>query len=141
MSIRISCGVLAVAVTIAACDRTPPTASTEETASAAAAPDSRYSVERAVMDRLAQRFARALADPAFRAYVKGELDRSPFAEHKLQLQDFLRASDGRALKDLARLSASSQSAVEQDLRTAIPLEFYLPVPSQRAEWAGGPDIL
>src|SRR5437879_8502075 len=32
---------------------------------------------------LARSLALALGDPAFRAHVKGELDRSPFREHKL----------------------------------------------------------
>src|SRR5438093_1295894 len=35
---------------------------------------------------LARSLALALGDPAFRAHVKGELDRSPFREHKLSFQ-------------------------------------------------------
>ena len=41
----------------------------------AAAPGGR--AERAAQERLARRMAVALADPAFRAYVKDALDRSP----------------------------------------------------------------
>jgi hypothetical protein len=94
-----------------------------------------------VMDRLARRFARALADPAFRTYLKGELDQSPFVEHKLHLQGFLQGNDRKVLKEIARLSASSDSAVEADLREATPLEIYFPVSAHRAKWAGGPEVL
>jgi hypothetical protein len=93
------------------------------------------------MDRLARRVARALADPGFRAYIKGELDRSPFVEHKLQFQRFLTRADRRALRDVARLSAEPESAVQADAAAAIPLEMYFPVPGHRAAWTGGPDIL
>jgi hypothetical protein len=93
------------------------------------------------MDRLARRMARALADPEFRAYIKAELDRSPFVEHKLQLQRFLSRPDRRALRQLARVGAESESAVRADAAAAIPLEIYFPVPEHRAAWTGGPDIL
>jgi hypothetical protein len=140
MSHRISFGLIALAALAAGCDRPPPTASNEEVSSVAA-PAARHAAERAVMDRLARRLARALADPGFRAYVKGELDRSPFTEHKLQFQTLLHASNGRALKDVARLSGASESAVEADAREAIPLELYFPVPAHRAEWSGTADVL
>jgi hypothetical protein len=93
------------------------------------------------MDRLARRMARALADREFRLYVKAQLDRSPIVEHKLHLQKFLQSSGRRALRDVARLSAEAESAVEADAKVAIPLEFYFPVPAHRAAWTGGPDIL
>jgi hypothetical protein len=142
MSIRISVGVLALAATVAACDRPVPTASNEDPASqTGSSPAYDRPAERAVMDRLARRLARALADPAFRADLKRELDQSPFVEHKLQLQTFLRGRDRKALKEVARLSASSESAVEADAKEAIPLEIYFPVPAHRAGWTGGPDVL
>jgi hypothetical protein len=93
------------------------------------------------MDRLARRLARALADQDFRAYLKRELDQSPFVEHKLQLQNFLRGNDRRALKEVARLSAATEAAVDAEAGAAIPLEIYFPVPAHRAEWAGGPEVL
>jgi hypothetical protein len=93
------------------------------------------------MDRLARRLARALDDPGFRAYVRSELDRSPFTEHKLSLKSFLGESDKRALKEVARLSATSESVLEGDLKEAIPLEIYFPVPAHRAAWSGGPEVL
>jgi hypothetical protein len=143
MSHRISWTAIALAAAFTACDRPAPTdLDHEKTASpVTASPAAQRAVERAAMDRLARRVARALADPAFRAYVKRELDRSPFVEHKLQLQKFLAASDRKVLRDMARLSAESESAVETDARTSIPLEIYFPVPAHRAAWAGGPEVL
>jgi hypothetical protein len=93
------------------------------------------------MDRLSRHLALALADPAFRLYLKRELDGSPFAEHKLQLQQLLRASDRRALKEIARLSASPEESIEADANEAIPLEIYFPVPAHRAQWSGDASLL
>jgi hypothetical protein len=92
-------------------------------------------------DRLAQLFARALASPAFRAYVKAQLDASPFPEHKIELQRFLPAASGRALRYLAEGSNTSPDDVRAELDRAIPLEVYLPVPAQRATWPGDANVL
>jgi hypothetical protein len=142
MSRRIRLPVLALAAAIAACDRPAPTAN-EETAPlpSVISPNARSSIERAAMDRLARRLARALADPAFRTTLKAELEQSPFVEHKLQLQSFLRASNRRALKEVARLSGTAESTVEADAEQTIPLEMYFPVPAHRAAWTGGPGVL
>src|SRR2546428_13787527 len=50
---------------------------------------------------LARSLALALGDAAFRAHVKGELDRSPFREHKLSFQRFLAAGRGLAAPTMA----------------------------------------
>jgi hypothetical protein len=140
---RISGTAVALAAALAACDRPVPTGPGDDVVSAPATRQhaSQRANERAVMDRLARRVARALADPAFRAYVKGELDRSPFVEHKLQLQSFLARSNRHGLREVARLSAEPESAVDADAKEAIPLEMYFPVAAHRAAWTGGPDIL
>jgi hypothetical protein len=93
------------------------------------------------MDRLARRFARAMADPTFRGYLKSELDRSRFVEHKIQLQHFLADGGGRAMRDVARLSASSEKELAEDAITATGMEMYFPVPAHRASWKGGSDLL
>jgi hypothetical protein len=139
---RISFAALALAAGLAACDRPVPTAGTEDPST----PDtqgsaSQHAAERGAMDRLARRFARALADPAFRADLRAELDRSPFAEQKVHLQRLLEGEERRLLKEVARLSSSSEEAVERDARESIPLELYFPVPAHRAEWTGGPNVL
>lgn len=92
-------------------------------------------------DRLAQLFAKALASPAFRAYVKAQLDASPYPEHKIELQRFLPAASGRALRYLADGSNTTAADVQAELDRAIPLEVYLPVPAQRAAWSGDARVL
>src|SRR5947209_1886853 len=52
--------------------------------------------EAARPELLARSLALALGDAAFRAHVKGELDRSPFREHKVSFQRFLAAGTGGA---------------------------------------------
>lgn len=142
MSNRISLTAIALAAAVAACDRPAPTATSDEPPQASpSAAAAQRAAERSAMDRLARRVARALADPEFRAYVKDELDRSPFVEHKLQVQRFLARANHRALREVARLSAEPESAVQADAAAAIPLEMYFPVPGQRAAWTGGSDIL
>lgn len=140
MSSRISFGVLAAAAIVAACEPTP-TAPREVASISGASTLTNHASEREAMDRLARRVARAMADPGFRSYVKEQLDRSPFGEHKVQFQGFLRASNGRALKEVARLSAASETEIEDDANNATPLEMYFPVPAHRAAWSGGPDLL
>jgi hypothetical protein len=141
MSVRIKLGVLALAATVAACDRPAPTAPLDDAPSPTGKPADRYLTERGTMDRLARRLAQAMADPGFRAELKAQLDRSPFAEHKIQFQNFLEGSDRRALKQVAHLSAVSEDVVSAELQGAIPLEIYFPVPSHRVEWTGGLDVL
>jgi hypothetical protein len=139
-SIRLS--VLALAAAVAACERPAPTANDEAAPlPSMVSPNTRSSIERAAMDRLARRLARALADPSFRATLKAQLEQSPFGEHKLQLQSLLRASDRRTLKELARLNGTTESTVQADANQAIPLEIYFPVHGHQAAWSGGPDIL
>jgi len=106
---------------------------------AAGAPSDR--AERAAQERLARRMALALADPAFRAFVKDALDHSPVREHKLQLQRFLAGPDRHVLRALARAGREAESVVEADARSATALEFYMPVPAHRAAWRGGDDVL
>jgi len=92
-------------------------------------------------DQLAFLFAKALSSPAFRAYIKAQLDASPFPEHKLQLQGFLPANGGRGLRHLAEENGTSEADVEREAAAAIPLEVYLPVPAQRAAWTGDENVL
>lgn len=143
MSHRISLIGLALATVLTACERPAPTGLGDETvvSPGAASPELQRAGERSAMDRLARRMARALADPAFRAHLKAELDRSPFVEHKLQFQRFLKASNRKALREVARLTAEPESVVEADAGNSIPLEIYFPVAAHRAAWTGGADIL
>jgi hypothetical protein len=127
------------AAALACTDRAPSVASgpTDPAIPPAAAPG-RSTVR---PERLAQLFARALANPTFRAYVKAQLDSSPYPEHKIQLQQFLAARGRRALSDLARESGTTEDDVTREAAAAIPLEVYLPVPAHRAAWTGDDAVL
>ncbi len=143
MFTRIGFFLIALAA-MAACDRAEPTRPTESQDNSAAGQPPHASVvgaDRAAMDRLARRLARSMADAAFRAYVRAELDQSPVVEHKLHLQRFLSRSNGHVSKLVARLSGEAESSITADARAAGPLEIYFPVPEHRAKWTGGPDLL
>jgi hypothetical protein len=90
---------------------------------------------------LARSLALALGDPAFRAHVKAELDRSPFREHKLPFQRFLAAGRGRALAAMARSTGVATPDLAREADRAIPLEMYLPVPEHRRIWTGDANVL
>ena len=94
-------------------------------------------------ETLARSLALALGDPAFRAHVKGELDRSPFREHKLPFQRFLAAGPGGgiALATMARRSGVAMADLAREADGAMPLEMYLPVPEHRRTWTGDADVL
>jgi hypothetical protein len=141
MSRRISLSLVAVMAAVAGCDRPTPTANEEVLAPPTVESQAQSSAERAAIERLARRLARALADPAFRSRLKAELDRSPFVEHKVQLQSFLQASDGQVLKEVARLNDASEVALRAETDEAIPLEVYFPVRAHRDAWVGGPELL
>ena len=90
---------------------------------------------------LARSLALALGDPAFRAHVKGELDRSPFREHKLSFQRFLAAGRGHALAAMAQRTGVATADLGRAADGAIPLEMYLPVPEHRRIWKGDANVL
>jgi hypothetical protein len=92
-------------------------------------------------EQLARSMALALGDPAFRAHVKQQLDRSSFREHKLPFQRFLAADGGRGAAALARGTGVATADLARDANRAMPLEMYLPVPAHRRAWKGGDDIL
>src|SRR5882672_10611475 len=128
---------LAAAGALAACgDRTPLTPAGDAAVTAGGAAGTAQKPE-----RLARQFAKALRNPAFRAYLKAQLDASPFPEHKLQFQAFLGASGGRALRHPAEENGEDPAGVEREAKAAIALEIYFPVPAQRAAWTGDDNVL
>src|SRR5439155_4481039 len=92
-------------------------------------------------EALAQHLARALAHPTFRAYVKAQLDSSPFREHKLHFQRFLGAHGGHARDEVARHAGVTTGQIDREALAAIPLEFYFPVPAHRRSWTGDANLL
>ncbi len=130
-----------LAATIGCADRTPPTAPAEGAPNLSAPGLAADQDEQARLEDQARRLARALKDPSFRAYVKAQLDRSPYQEHKVHFQRFLDGSDHRALQALARGDGSPEEAVTLEARATAPLEFYFPVPEHRARWTGDEHLL
>ena len=96
---------------------------------------------RAAEERLARRMAMALADPGFRAYVKGALDHSTVREHKLHFRRLLEGQGARGMQALARAGREAPSVVQSDVGAASALEFYMPVPAHRAAWRGDDRVL
>ncbi|MFL5493177.1 MAG: hypothetical protein ACJ8DC_02220 [Gemmatimonadales bacterium] len=132
---------LALLLTAACGERGTLTQPPEDPGAAPAPTAGKSTDERAIRERLAQRFALAMADPGFRAYVKSQLDASTIREHKVQFQRFLGGGNRRALRELARLNEEPEVGIETDARQAIPLELYVPVPAHRARWTGDGNIL
>jgi hypothetical protein len=125
---------LATIILIAACsDRTlTPPADTPIAASA---------VNAKRPEALAKMFAKGLKNPAFRAYLKAQLNASPYREHKLEFKTFLAANDDRALREIAGENGTPQDALASEAQGAIALEVYFPVPAHRAAWTGDEHVL
>src|SRR5207245_4438008 len=130
---------LALAGALACTDRPPATAPGGTAPTARATTPGRATI--APPEALARALALALGAPEFRAHVKAQLDASPFPEHKLQFQRFLRADQDRALGALAQAAGVTLDALALRADRTIPLELYLPVPEQRRVWGGGASVL
>lgn len=126
----------ALAVAFGCTDRPATTAPAEHAAPSLSRPSPSFTQE-----RLARRLALALRNPALRAYVKAQLDASPFREHKLHFQRFLRANGERALREIAQETNETPTDVATGADATIPLEMYFPVPAHRAAWKGDEDLL
>lgn len=110
--------------------------------SGAASPDlALTALQEERMQRLARGLAMAMHDSAFRARVRTSLVTSRFREHKVHFQGLLSANHQVVLQELARRSGEPEQQIQEDAASAIPLELYLPVASQRERWHGEDDIL
>src|SRR5437879_12651156 len=88
-----------------------PAVTAPEPPSAPSAPSAPPSASVAAPERLARAVALALADPEFRAYVKAQLDASPFRAHKLPFQRCLAANGARAAAALAQRARSTPATM------------------------------
>ncbi|MFN2317200.1 MAG: hypothetical protein ABR551_04590 [Gemmatimonadales bacterium] len=91
--------------------------------------------------RLARRFAQALNNPVFRTEVLGALDGSGQREGRLHLQRFLQRGAGGGLGRMAAAAGASATELRADLDASPGMEVYLPVPTHRATWRGGSNVL
>src|SRR3989442_999014 len=128
-----SCAVVALILIAACSDRTvtPPA----ETPIAASAVNAKRP------EALAKMFAKGLKNAAFRAYLKAQLNASPYREHKLQFETFLAANESRAIREIAAENGTTKNALETEAKAAIALEVYFPVPAHRAAWTGDEQVL
>ncbi len=126
-----------VAGALACADRETPTAPPTDLPGLPVASEG----EAAKAERIAQLLARSLQNPEFRAYVKRELDASPYREHKIQLQRFIQARDRQALRAMARENGATELTIDEAARAAAPLELYFPVAAHRALWTGDDKLL
>lgn len=128
-----SCAVAALVLVAACSDRgvTPPT----DLPAASVSADSKRP------EALARMVAKGLKNAAFRAYLKAQLDASPYVEHKLQLETFLAANSGRALREIADENATTKEGLAEQAKAAIALEVYFPVAAHRAAWTGDEQVL
>ncbi len=137
------CGILPAVAVLAALvgcsDRPPATGPAPGTPEPAAT--ARNTGPQTTSEALAQHLARALAHPGFRAYVKAQLDSSPFREHKLHFQRFLGAHAGHARDAVAQHAGVTAAELDREAQAAIPLEFYFPVPAHRLAWSGDANVL
>ncbi|HEX9294117.1 MAG TPA: hypothetical protein VF873_10535 [Gemmatimonadales bacterium] len=129
-------GAVATLLLIAACSDRAVTPPSDMPAVAATA-----SSKSSAPEALAKMVAKGLKNPAFRAYLKAQLDASPYREHKLQFETFLAANEGRAFREIAGENGTTKEAIATEAKAAIALEVYLPVPAHRAAWSGDENIL
>src|SRR5213593_766668 len=95
---------LALLLAALACSESPPGTPPDDGAAIVRSPEAATATQ---PELLARSLALALgADPAFRAHVKAELDRSPYREHKLPFQRFLAAERGPTLSAMSRQAQS-----------------------------------
>src|SRR6266699_3901345 len=92
-------------------------------------------------EALAKMFAKGLKNPAFRAYLKAQLNASPYREHKLEFKTFLAANDSRAMREIALENGATKDSIAEQAKAAIALEVYFPVPAHRAAWTGDEQVL
>ena len=130
-----SCGAAALLLLAACSDRSGITPPAESRATPPISASAHPPVE------LARMVAKGLKNPAFRAYLKAQLNASPYREHKLQFESFLAANEGRAFREIAAENATTKAAIETEARSAIALEVYFPVPAHRTAWNGDENIL
>ena len=104
--------------------------------------ESPASAERAALSTIARLVAVALDNEPARQHLKRDMRAAPFREHKLELGSYLRSKDGSALlKAIVAGSGKSEDDFFATLGSIRPLEFYMPVATQREKWTGRDPVL
>ena len=134
-----------VAVALACSERaTPPTDPGPGPGAGSTLPDqpppADVPAEQAALEALAREVALALGGAEFRARVREQLDRSPFREQKVHVQETLLGNPAA----LQQALVSTQVATSRLLALAdraTPAELYFPVESHRFAWTGDDRVL
>lgn len=86
--------------------------------------------------------AMALGDSDVRAQVRDAMRASPFTEHKLVLQDFIKTPNGQHMLDVAARTAGVERVTIEQLISQLPkMDFYMPVREHRLTWRATPDVV
>lgn len=84
----------------------------------------------------------AMQDRAVRAAVRDGLRDSPWAQHKVVLQEFLSTPEGAAVLQAAARAAGHEPAEFAALLAELPpMDFYVPSRETRRTWQGTPNVI
>lgn len=94
------------------------------------------------LERVAAILAAAMGDEGARSSVLSAMQRSTVHEHKLSLRGFLRRSDGRTLRRIARQIGRDRGLEFGQLLESLPgeMDFYMPSAGDRRSWTGGSEV-
>jgi hypothetical protein len=111
----------------------------------AAVPEPASVVQRqqeAVLGKVAQGFARALAEAPLREHVRDEMRASLLTEHKLVLQEFVSSPRGREVLEAAANALGITPAALGSMVAGLPeMDFYAPFREHRRTWRATPDVV
>ena len=105
-------------------------------------PAAKPSPEASEVGTLAARaIASALAEPAIRQQILGDLRDSPFSEHKVVLQDYFGTPGGVRVLDAIDRAGIDADKLRRALADVHRIQFYVPSTAQRSTWKGTDDVL
>ncbi|HEX2092608.1 MAG TPA: hypothetical protein VHG28_09415 [Longimicrobiaceae bacterium] len=94
------------------------------------------------IDRLSLGLARALASPAIRRQILGDMRDSPFYRNALHLKSYFKGKRGRAIVTAAAAGAHMQPEQFLGLLESLPdMEISMLLPTDRVAWAGTNDLV
>jgi uncharacterized protein YjdB len=89
----------------------------------------------------ARAIALAMAEPAIRQQILGDMRDSPFSEHKLVLQDYFATPAGARVLDAIQQTGIDADDLRNKLKASRPIQFYVPSTDQRSSWRGSADVI
>jgi hypothetical protein len=117
-----------------------PTETSSAAEPAAIPPAGSSTVAGAVVHRIGKGLAKALNDPAVRAWVRAELNHSPYVESRIRFkQDLTRAS---VKPEVTKVLAHARLGTTQktDIRGLPEIELYMPIREHLRSWQGDANV-